>query len=368
MNVVISEAEEDEDCHSILRKSHPEEVKRNDESYEQFIKIRETFDLSSVEFNSMLDTSDHNASVSPSSTLSGHFESDVAFHVTEKTDSGRSSISQSDVMPLSLQLSISSQSLGHQDASEYLSPLLPATENALDTKQAMKQGRQQTCQPELAASLHASCMAIEASRGDQRSIDPVALKAASFSALIPTEMCAGTFRRIKRLAPNNNRRYQRSQTSGRVPETMNCRLAQLRRERAEEESQCESRLLVASLLKQPRKVESGFAHVKRNTIAQKVFAASCSPVTKSCCARELCRFKSPWVSPDLVANLRGIMNSSELTPAPLRRQSVTTTAVPTSAKMLFHNTALTSVSSRKLSSRRVKRNLSPHDSTPSKLR
>ncbi|RLN60429.1 hypothetical protein BBP00_00005992 [Phytophthora kernoviae] len=150
INVAISEAEEEEERHSTLLESgrgDPDAgAERYDVIYDRIMKIRDTLDMSSSDFDAVLESIGHNDPVRPSETSTGRLDTDLAFSYSEGTASDHPSGLESDSAEfLSSRSSFASgsvQSLDHQDAGEPLpSPTLrehSASDEARALEEAMR--------------------------------------------------------------------------------------------------------------------------------------------------------------------------------------------------------------------------------------
>ncbi|POM77275.1 Amidase [Phytophthora palmivora] len=135
--MAISEAEEEEERHSMLLESGRGDpnagAERYDEIYDRIMKIRETLDISSSDFDAVLESIGHNDPARPSDPFSDRLDSDLAFSFSEGAGSED---------PSALDGETSVQSLDHQEAGELLPSPTPEEESAVEEARALEEAMQ----------------------------------------------------------------------------------------------------------------------------------------------------------------------------------------------------------------------------------
>ncbi|KAG3244372.1 hypothetical protein PI124_g10846 [Phytophthora idaei] len=365
INVAISEAEEEEERHSMMLESgrgDPDAgAERYDEIYDRIMKIRETLDMSSSDFDAVLESIGHNDPVRPSDTISDRLDSELAFSFSEGADSEHPSTLDSDSIqfhsPRSSLLSASVQSLDHQDPGEPLPSPTPEEENAAEEARALEEAMQWVRQSEPTANLRSTRLAspVVASTKVEDSVHQVEPEPAPSSGPIPTPVVSVSKNRgIERLAMKIGRLQQRLEASQRESETSSSGtpvavipvtpnmldVPDERDENGDDEPEPEkqpapyrpqsSEPLPA--LKQPGKSASQPPKEKHVAIAPEAISTSPSSASKGLNTSGRRLSEPSRAPPDLVASLRGVMNSSELTHAPPRRRSGITAPSPSSPR------------------------------------
>ncbi|EGZ14864.1 hypothetical protein PHYSODRAFT_508397 [Phytophthora sojae] len=336
INVAISEAEEEEERHSMLLESghgDPDAgAERYDEIYDRIMKIRETLDVSSSDFDMVLESIGHNDPMGPSDTNSDRLDSELAFSLSEGTGSAYESESVEFMSSRSSLLSASVQSLDHQDAGEPLPSPRPEDESAVEEARALEEAMQWVRQSEPIAhlSLPVSAMTVE----PERQSEPEPAPGTTPTSVVTVSKNRG----IERLAQKIGRLHQRLEASQRESENTSSDPAAtvaapvgvppVVDENAEDEPEPEQRSTQhhrqssapLPALKQARGPAPQPPKEKHVAIIA-VDAAPSSP-TSTASRGQGPRLSEPSrAPPDLVASLRGVMNSSELTHAPPRRRS-----------------------------------------------
>lgn len=216
INVAISEAEEEEERHSMLLESghgDPDAgAERYDEIYDRIMKIRETLDVSSSDFDMVLESIGHNDPMGPSDTNSDRLDSELAFSLSEGTGSAYESESVEFMSSRSSLLSASVQSLDHQDAGEPLPSPRPEDESAVEEARALEEAMQWVRQSEPIAhlSLPVSAMTVE----PERQSEPEPAPGTTPTSVVTVSKNRG----IERLAQKIGRLHQRLEASQRESE------------------------------------------------------------------------------------------------------------------------------------------------------
>ncbi|KAK1940989.1 1-phosphatidylinositol 3-phosphate 5-kinase FAB1 [Phytophthora citrophthora] len=341
ISVAISEAEEEEERHSMMLESgrgDPDAgAERFDEIYDRIMKIRETLDVSSLDFDAVLESIGHN-DVRPSDTVSDRLDSDLAFSLSEGADSEHPSESVEFLSSRSSLLSASVQSLDHQDAGEPL-PTPTSELQAEEEARALEEAMQWVRQSEPTANLHSTraASAVGSPKATQQ-IEPA-----------PPVVSVSKNRGIERLSQKIGRLQQRLEASQRESEASSSGPVSVtvapvtptplgvppvvdeQDEQSEDEPEPEKRPTLhrrqssepIPVLKQPQGPGRQNSKEKHVAIAPDAAPSSPSPSTSASRLSEPAR-----APPDLVASLRGVMNSSELTHAPPRRRSGASSAAP----------------------------------------
>ncbi|KAL3663865.1 hypothetical protein V7S43_011277 [Phytophthora oleae] len=354
ISVAISEAEEEEERHSIMLESgrgDPDAgAERYDEIYDRIMKIRETLDVSSLDFDAVLESIGHN-DVRPSDTISDRLDSDLAFSLSEGAGSEHRSESVEFLSSRSSLLSVSVRSLNHQDAGEPLPSPTPEEE-----ARALEEAMQWVHQSEPTANLHstraASTVASATVEEPTQQIEPE-------PATAPPVVSVSKNRGIERLSQKIGRLQQRLEASQReieasapapvAPTPLHVPpVVDEQDEHSEDEPEPEKRPTLhrrqssepIPVLKQSRGPARLLSKEKHVAIAPD--AVPSSPGTRAPRLSEPAR-----APPDLVASLRGVMNSSELTHAPPRRRSGASSTAPSlSPRETPSNTPVTPFPSR----------------------
>ncbi|KAG6944804.1 hypothetical protein JG688_00016905 [Phytophthora aleatoria] len=359
INVAISEAEEEEERHSMMLESgrgDPDAgAERYDEIYDRIMKIRETLDMSSSDFDAVLESIGHNDPVRPSDTISDRLDSELAFSFSEGADSEHPSTLDSDSIqfhsPRSSLLSASVQSLDHQDPGEPLPSPTPEEENAAEEARALEEAMQWVRQSEPTANLRSTRLAspVVASTKVEDSVHQVEPEPAPSSGPMPTPVVSVSKNRgIERLAMKIGRLQQRLEASQRESETSSSGtpvavipvtpnmldVPDERDENGDDEPEPEkqpapyrpqsSEPLPA--LKQPGKSASQPPKEKHVAIAPEAISTSPSSASKGLNTSGPRLSEPSRAPPDLVASLRGVMNSSEFTHAPPLEEGATAAA------------------------------------------
>ncbi|ETI53326.1 hypothetical protein L917_03479 [Phytophthora nicotianae] len=335
INVAISEAEEEEERHSMMLESghgDPDAgAERYDEIYDRIMKIRETLDMSSSDFDAVLESIGHNDPVRPSDTVSDRLDSDLAFSFSEGADSENPSTLASESIefhsPRSSLLSASVQSMDHQDAGE---PLPSQEDSAVEEARALEEAMQWARQAEPITSLHATRLAspVVPSTKVQDSVHRAEPGPAP-SEPIPTPVVSVSKNRgIERLAMKIGRLQQRLEASQRDSETSSSAVNPVTSNTLDvppvvneehDEPEPEQRPRQSEPLPALKQHGRPTSQPKEKHVAIDPEAITSSP---SQGLNTSGRLSEPSrVPPDLVASLRGVMNSSELTHAPPRRRS-----------------------------------------------
>ncbi|GMF26959.1 unnamed protein product [Phytophthora fragariaefolia] len=358
INVAISEAEEEEERHSMMLESGRGDpyagADRYDEIYDRIMKIRETLDVSSSDFDAVLESIEHNNPIRPSDTNSDRLNSDLAFSLSDGGGSQYPSADENEsseyLSSRSSLLSASAQSLDHQDAGEPLPLPRPEDENAIQEARALEEAMQWVRQSEPTAHLNLSSTAppVPASSKQVEDDSQCEPEPAPTSGPAPTQTTVVTVsknRGIERLAQKIGRLHQRLEASQRESETTNSNPKAVvatptvpdpidvppvvkehdknadRKPEPEQRSTLQRRQSSAPppVLKQSRGPAPQPPKEKHVAIAADAFPPS--PTLTASRGRGSRLSEPSHAPPDLVASLRGVMNSSELTHAPLRRRS-----------------------------------------------
>ncbi|KAG7378281.1 hypothetical protein PHYPSEUDO_010293 [Phytophthora pseudosyringae] len=363
ISVAISEAEEEEERHSTMLESgrgDPDAgAERYDEIYDRIMKIRETLDVSSSDFDAVLESVGQSDPVRPSETNSGRLDNDLAFSFSEGTASEHPSVLESESLEFlssrSSLLSASVQSLDHQDAGEPLPSPKPEEGGATDEARALEEAMQWVRQSEPTSILHSTrlappgAMATKSEEPAQQVEPEPAPTSASFPAPV---VSVSKNRGIERLAQKIGRLQQRLEASQRESETPSSGQTPVavgsvtpapldvppvvdeQDENTDDEPEPEKRPTLhrrqssepLPALKQSRGPAPHPPKHKHVAIAPGpviVSPASSGPSTHGPRLSEPSR-----APPDLVASLRGVMNSSELTHVPPRRRSGVSSTAP----------------------------------------
>ncbi|KAH7491298.1 uncharacterized protein KRP23_223 [Phytophthora ramorum] len=351
LNMAISEAEEEEERHSMLLESghgDPDAgAERYDEIYDRIMSIRETLDVSSSDFDAVLESIGHNDPVHPSETSSGRLDSELAFSYSEGAGSEHHSESVEFLSSRSSLLSTSVQSLGHQDAGEPLPSPTPEEESAVEEARALEEAMQWVRQSEPTASLHAgrpSSAAVTPVKADEP-VEQAEPEPAPMSGSTPTPVVSVSKNRgIERLAQKIGRLHERLEASQRGSEATSSGptpavaapmvpvpfdAPSVIDENTDGEPEPEQRPTFhrrqssapVPALKQPRGPSP-------QPPKEKHVAIAADPVISSSNAPGSRLSEPSRAPPDLVASLRGVMNSSELTHAPPRRRSGASSIAP----------------------------------------
>ncbi|KAL8022813.1 putative FYVE zinc finger, Zinc finger, FYVE/PHD-type, Zinc finger, RING/FYVE/PHD-type [Plasmopara halstedii] len=285
INVAILEAEEENERHSMMLQNGQRddiEAERYDELYDCLIKIRELLDTSSSDIDDALVSIGGNKLRRP---LLDHSNGALALSFTKDVNSTHSSESKSDRLelhsPRSSLLSASARSLDHQNAGEPLPSPRPTQLNVADDSRLLAQAIRWARQPEPTVSTHLN--------------EPASL-------LIEPAVANLKSPRIERLARKIGRLCQRLETVQREID-----IPLVREKNTEDEPEPENQ------------VTSDFV--------QKPHQAIASTSIK-------CGSSGPRAPPDLVASLRGVMNSSELTHAPPRQRTALSSSANESSKII----------------------------------
>ncbi|KAG1706378.1 hypothetical protein DVH05_001525 [Phytophthora capsici] len=335
ISMAISEAEEEEERHSMMLESgrgDPDAgAERYDEIYDRIMKIRETLDVSSLDFDAVLESISHN-DVRPSDTISDRLDSDLAFSLSEDADSEHPSESVEFLSSRSSLLSASVQSLDHQDAGE---PLPSPTREARALEEAMQWVRQSEPTANLHSTRAASAVASPKLKELTKQIE---LEPAPFPPVVTVSKNRG----IERLSQKIGRLQQRLEASQRESEiSAPASVAPIpldvppvvdeQDEQSENEPEPEKRPTLhrrqssepIPVLKQSQGPDRQNSKEKHVAIAPDALPSSPGPSTRASRLSDPAR-----APPDLVASLRGVMNSSELTHAPPRRRSGASSTAP----------------------------------------
>ncbi|EEY63108.1 uncharacterized protein PITG_14757 [Phytophthora infestans T30-4] len=342
INVAISEAEEEEERHSMMLESGRGDpdvgAERYDEIYDRIMKIRDTLDMSSSDFDAVLASIGQNDPVRPSDTISDRLDSELAFSFIEGADSEHPSTQASDSIdfhsPRSSLLSTSMQSLDHQEAGE---PLPSQHASAVEEARALEEAMRWVRESELIANLHSTRLAspVVTSTKTGDSIQQVEPEPTPSGAIPTPVVSVSTNRGIERLAMKIGRLHQRLEASQRESETSSTGtpgavapvtenvldVPDERDERGHDEPEAEQQPTLhrrqssepLPVLKRPGKPS------KEKHVAIAPEAITSSPFQSLNTSGRLS--EPSRVPSDLVASLRGVMNSSELTHAPPRRRS-----------------------------------------------
>ncbi|KAG7399604.1 hypothetical protein PHYBOEH_008392 [Phytophthora boehmeriae] len=356
INVAISEAEEEEERHSMLLESgrgDPDAgAERYDVIYDRIMKIRDTLDMSSSDFDAVLESIGHNDPVRPSETSSGRLDTDLAFSYSDGTASDRlSGLESHNAEFLSSRSSFASgsvQSLDHQDAGEPMPSPTHREHSTSDEERALEEAMRWAHQSEPIAHLSSARPA---------SPVPAAVVAEEPVQEEPTEstpvVTVSKNRGIARLAQKIGRLQQRLEASQRESETSSNasspeavaavtpaplgvppvvqELDENTNGEPEPEQQPATHRRQSSapvpVLKKPQ--GSAPHPPKEKHVAIDAGAIPSSPsssASRGSISREPHLSEPSRAPPDLVASLRGVMNSSELTLPPPRRRSGGSTA------------------------------------------
>ncbi|KAE8891618.1 hypothetical protein PF005_g18448 [Phytophthora fragariae] len=387
INVTISEAEEEEERHSMLLESgrgDPDAgAERYDEIYDRIMKIRETLDVSSSDFDAVLESIGPHDPMRPSDTNSDRLDSDLAFSLSEGTGSEHPSAYESEsgefLSSRSSLLSASVQSLDHQDAGEPLPSPRPEDESAIEEARALEEAMQWVRQSEPTAHLSLT-RPVSPVPAPTKIVEPEEPEPTPGSTPTPV-MTVSKNRGIERLAQKIGRLHQRLEASQRESENTSSEptaavaapvppapvgvppVVDERDENADDEPEPEDRSTLhrrqssapLPALKQARGPAPQPPKEKHVAIAAD--AVPSSPIST------VSRGQGSWLSeparapPDLVASLRGVMNSSELTHAPPRRRSGAYNHAPSSSppETPSNSTPSTSIPSRNAYSRASRR-------------
>ncbi|KAF4323485.1 hypothetical protein BBO99_00001361 [Phytophthora kernoviae] len=257
INVAISEAEEEEERHSTLLESgrgDPDAgAERYDVIYDRIMKIRDTLDMSSSDFDAVLESIGHNDPVRPSETSTGRLDTDLAFSYSEGTASDHPSGLESDSAEfLSSRSSFASgsvQLLDHQDAGEPLpSPTLrehSASDEARALEEAMRWVHQSEPTVHVSSARPASPAAVDVEEPvslDRRPLDADATETTTTDN-VPDESTRG-------LSPSNEESGQVRTAAATMVMPPPAAPGTIRRARARDESG-ELRELMEGLAKAP---------------------------------------------------------------------------------------------------------------------
>ncbi|RLN87168.1 hypothetical protein BBJ28_00008109 [Nothophytophthora sp. Chile5] len=341
ISVAISEAEEEEERHSMMLENGEGDLEdgteRYDDIYERIMKIRETLDMSSTDFDVVLASIGHNESAHPSEKSSGRLDTDLAFSFSDGTGSASLSAIESASVEFSSSHSSSSteQPLDHQDAGEPLPSPTPEEESAVEEARALEEAMQWVRQSEPTTSL--------------RSAHPVSPVSTPTTLEKPVDeptpvVSVSKNRGIERLAMKIGRLHQRLEASQRDAEASTPPsgaaaavspapldvppVVEERDEELEEEDEPEPEQHPATHRRQssaplPALKQSRGPAPQPPKEKHVAIAATAIPSSPSSSSASRPRISDPSrIPPDLVASLRGVMNSSELTLPPPRRRSV----------------------------------------------
>uniref|UniRef100_M4C1X0 FYVE-type domain-containing protein n=1 Tax=Hyaloperonospora arabidopsidis (strain Emoy2) TaxID=559515 RepID=M4C1X0_HYAAE len=322
-----------------------DDAEQYDEIYDRIVKIRETLDVSSSDLDAVLSSIGHNDPIRPSDANSDQCDSDLVFSFSEATGSEHPGINESfDLRSSCSSLSASVQSLDHQDAGEPLPSSTPEQESAIEEARALEEAMQWVRQSEPSANLRPSRIARPNEVGVQVELEVLA--SASTAALLPTSVDrASSTRGIERLAQKIGRLHERlkatqrerdassnigstSTTGALVPVTPTFVdepiVVDERGEHWEngelgaDKRSIQHRPVRSSALKPSRGRAPRASTTKQVAILPRPALSSSSVVSRGSSARG--SLLSDEAPSDLVASLRGVMNSSELSHAPLRRR------------------------------------------------
>ncbi|CAH0478870.1 unnamed protein product [Peronospora belbahrii] len=352
INIAVSEAEEEEERHSILLERGSGDphagAERYDKIFDRIMKVRETLDISSSDFDAVLKSISHNDIVcSSNNSTSDRLDSDLAFSFSEETGSEHRSTIESESIEFyssrSSLLSPSVQSLNHQDAGEPLPSPTPEEENAVEEARALEEALQWVRQSQPTATLRPFCPApsMRNKIDDHIDAEPLVKSTPTPSPIVSESRKLGT----ERLAHKIGRLHQRleitqrkseatssepmsvvtgpvTSTSLAVPAAMDERDNNVGDEPEPEKQPIPRRSVGIPALKLPR----GSAVTNSPKEEQVDIADGAAPPFSLLTARRELSLQSMRLSepsrapPDLVARLRGVMNSCELTHAPPRRR------------------------------------------------
>lgn len=343
INVAISEAEEEEERHSMLLESgrgDPDAgAERYDAIYDRIMKIRDTLDVSSSDFDAVLE-SIHNDAVRPSETSSAHLDSDLAFSYSE----GRSSEDPGaldSVEFLSSRSSFASasvESYDHQDAGEPLPSPAPQEEAVTEEAHALEEAMKWANQADPTTNLNPTRPAATPATVEQPVDEPAPAPETTPTPVVTVSKNRG----IARLAQKIGRLQQRLEATQREAETSSNNPVSapaplvtpgldvppvVEEQDEDEEPEPERRPAThrrqasapLPALKQPRGAAPQPPKEKHVAIAAS--AVPSSPSSSASVSRGSRLSEPSRAPPDLVASLRGVMNSSELTHPPPRRRS-----------------------------------------------
>ncbi|CAH0488500.1 unnamed protein product [Peronospora farinosa] len=354
INIAISEAEEEEERHSLLLESgHGEPdagAEQHDGIFDRIMKIRDTLDVSSSDFDAVLESISHNDTVCPSDAHSDRLDSDLAFSFGEETGSEHTSAIESESTEFgssrSSLLSASLHSLDHQDAGEPLPLPTPEQESAVEEARALEEAMQWVRQSEPTTTLRpprpAPLVVVRTKIDDQTDPEPFAKSAPAPTPIVNVSKNRG----IERLAHKIGRLHQRleatqckseatssdpmSVVAGPVtPTPLDVTAVNDEGDRNEddepepEEQPTPYRSTAIPALQQSRGPATiDFRKEKQVEIANEEVPSSSSTTWKKPSPQRVWLSDPSRASSDLIAGLRGVMNSSELTHAPPRRRPV----------------------------------------------
>ncbi|CAI5729186.1 unnamed protein product [Peronospora destructor] len=386
INIAISEAEEEEERHSIFLESGQEDpdagAERHDGIFDRIMKIRETLGVSSSDFHAVLESIGRNGTVCPSDAYSDRLDSGLAFSFSKETGSEDTSAIESDSIGFgssrSSLLSASLHSLDHQDAGEPLPSPTPEQENAVEEARALEEAMQWVRQSESATTLRpprpAPLVVMRTKVDDQTDSEPFAKSAPAPTPIIRVSKNRG----IERLSHKIGRLHQRleaTQCKSEVtssdpmsvvadpvtPTPLDVVAVIDKRDRNEddepepEEQPTSYRSTAIPALQQSRgPATTDFRNEKHVEIENGEVLSSSSTARREPCPQRVRLSEPSRASSDLIAGLRGVMNSSELTHGPPRRRPV---ASPLETPP--NSPSLASASSRKSFSWTSRRTLHP---------
>ncbi|KAI9919489.1 hypothetical protein PsorP6_017628 [Peronosclerospora sorghi] len=337
INVALLEAENERQS-SMGRESDGKDSHVSAEHLdERMLKIRDILDVSSSEFDAVLKgRTDHGMSRSVDA-MSDRFQRDGGASGREGTPSEERSEGADCPSPCSSLLSTSAPSLARQDAGESLPPATRDAENSDDDDddddaRALEEAMAWACQADPSATL--------------RSCRPRSPMAVSATASAPARAAPSQKRGIERLALKIERLHERLEAAQRET-TQHSTMAiasttpalvrdeptdnTAKEAESERDPRIDRRSPSSSATDSPRSPGPPANKQETPRTAREAPASSVDAVKPPQPARVAGPARAP---PDLVASLRGVMNSSELTHVPPRRPIEATS--PVSSPSLPH--------------------------------
>ncbi|CAI5744713.1 unnamed protein product [Peronospora destructor] len=331
INIAISEAEEEEERHSIFLESGQEDsdagAERHDGIFDRIMKIRETLGVSSSDFHAVLDFS--------SSEETGSEDTSAIESDSIDFGSSRSSL-----------LSASLHSFDHQDAGEPLPSPTPEQESAAEEARALEEAMQWVRQSESATTLRpprpAPLVVMRTKVDDLTDSEPFAMSAPAPTPIIRVSKNRG----IERLSHKIGRLHQRleatqcksevtssdpmSAVADPVTPTPLDVVAVIDKRDSNEDDEPEPeeqptsyRSTAIPALQQSRgPATTDFRNEKHVEIENEEVPSSSSTARREPCTQRVRLSEPSRASSDLIAGLRGVMSSSELTHGPPRRRLV----------------------------------------------
>ncbi|CAI5710878.1 unnamed protein product [Hyaloperonospora brassicae] len=346
IDMAISEAEGDNERPSEwLERSYGRsdvDDEQYDEIYDRIMKIRETLDASGSDLDAVLSSIGLNDPIRPSDADSNQCDSDLVFSFSEPTGSEHPDTIESVRSRSSCSsLSASVQSLDHQDAGEPLPSPTPEQESAIEEARALEEAMQWVRQSEPSANLRMPRIAPANEVGIQA--EP---ELSSRSAALPTSVGSAVSNRgIERLAQKIGRLNERIEaTQQREHDAINTGPT----------STGARALATPALLGEPVVVDERRGHTSNEEVGadersmrhrsarSSTSKSSRGRVPRASSTKQMAHVTGAALSSssvvsrgssahgsllsdhdpsDLVASLRGVMNSSELSHAPSRRRS-----------------------------------------------